>query len=212
MTKITSKILNINFPKKLKQLIVAALCVALLGGGLSAFLLREQIGEVVTSVQTWHENEDSYHTETDNTAADHRDALKEQRHKDDILENMHITEASTAAKVTVGITGALCVLAAAIYWLLIAAWLYKSAVMSGMNGLLWFLLGLCGNLFAAVFFSLVRSFLRKKCSSCGHYSSKTAKYCMECGAALIEQCTKCGEPVCANDKFCPSCGNHMTKQ
>ncbi len=211
MTKISNKIMEINFIQKLKQLIIAVLCVALLGGGLSAFLLRGQIGEVITSVQEWHESKDGYRYETVNEESDHREVGKEHHKEDDAFENIHITEPSIAAKVTVGVTGLLFALAAAIYWLLIAAWLYKTAVLSGMNGLLWFLLGLCGNLLAAILFHLVRSFKRQKCSSCSHYSSIEAKYCTECGAALTEKCTRCGEPVHSGDKFCPSCGKQIPK-
>lgn len=54
--------------------------------------------------------------------------------------------------------------------------------LSEMNGLLWLLAGLGGNLFAAVLFILVRSYIRRKCSVCGHYVSKNANYCTECGA------------------------------
>ena len=211
MEKITAKIMRINFPRRMKQLIIAVLCAAVLGGGVSAFLLRSQIGEVIAGVQSWHESEDGSRDETENSAADRRESPKEPHHGDDVFENIRITEPSTAAKVTAGITGSLCATAAAIYWLLIAAWLYKSAVLSGMNAILWFLLGLCGNLLAALLFYLVRTFLRKKCSSCGHYSSKSAKYCPECGAVLIEKCPECGEAVCTNDKFCPSCGKQIPK-
>lgn len=211
MEKITTKIMRINFAKRLKQLIIAVLCVAVLGGGASAFLLRGQIGEVITSVQSWHENEDGNQAGTEGAVTDNREYWKEEHHKDDILENIHITEPSAAAKAAVGITGLFCALSATIYWLLISAWLYKSAVLSGMNGFLWFLLGLCGNLLAAILFYLVRSFLREKCSSCGHYSLKSAKYCHECGKALVEECPECGETVCKNDKFCPSCGKQIPK-
>lgn len=211
MTKITDKIMKINFTKKLKQLIIVALCVALLGGGLSAFLLKGQIGKVITNVQEWHENKDDYRHEMENEESDHHEIGKEHHKGSDAFENIHITEPSIAAKITVGVTGLLCVLAAAAFWLLIAAWLYKAAVLSGMNGLLWFLLGLCGNLFAVILFYLVRSFKRQKCSSCGHYSSVAERYCTKCGAALTEKCPKCGETVRHGDKFCPSCGKQMPK-
>lgn len=211
MSKLTDKIMKINFSKKLKQLIIAVLCAALLGGGLSAFLLRGQIGEVITSVQEWHENEDSYHDETGSEESAYREAQKEHHKEDDAFENIRISEPSVPAKIAVGVTGLLCTLAAVIYWLLIAAWLYKAAVLSGMNGLLWFILGLCGNLFAAILFHLVRSFKRQKCSSCGHYSSTAAKYCAECGAALTGKCPECGETVHPDDKFCPSCGKQTPK-
>lgn len=212
MNGISAKILKINFPKRLKQLIIAVLCVAVLGGGASAFLLRGQIREVITSVQSHHENEDGNVAETETAVKGDGEAVAKRHHKKDVLESIHLTEPSVAAKATVCITGALCALGAAVYWLLVAAWLYKSAVLSDMNGLLWLLLGLGGNLFAVILFNLVRSFARKKCPSCGHYSSKTAKYCTECGVALIGKCAECGESVGHDDKFCPSCGKQIAKQ
>lgn len=203
--------MKINFQKKLKQIIIAVLCVALLGGGLSAFLLRGQIGEAITGVQKWHENKGDYRYETEHEESNYLKAQKENHKEDDTFEKIHITEPSVAAKVTVGVTGMLSALAAAIFWLLIAAWLYKAAVLSGMNGLLWFLLGLCGNLLAAILFNLVRSFTRKKCSFCGHYSLTESQYCTECGVVLTGKCTECGESVNPDDKFCPACGKQIPK-
>ena len=42
------------------------------------------------------------------------------------------------------------------YWLLTAAWLYRSAVNAGMNKSLWMILGLVGNLLAVAAFLIVR--------------------------------------------------------
>ncbi len=44
----------------------------------------------------------------------------------------------------------------AVYWLLVMAWLYKSAVCEGMNKSLWPILGLFFNLFAVFAFLIVR--------------------------------------------------------
>ena len=44
----------------------------------------------------------------------------------------------------------------AYYWLLTAAWLYRSAVNAGMNKSLWMILGLVGNLLAVAVFLIVR--------------------------------------------------------
>lgn len=53
MDKLRQKVMNADFYKCLKRLIALALCVVLLGGGLSAVMLRTQIGEVITGVQQW---------------------------------------------------------------------------------------------------------------------------------------------------------------
>lgn len=211
MTKIWNKIMKTNFSKKLKEFVIGALCILLISGGTTVFLLSPQIAEVITNVQEWHGNKDDYRYETGNEESDYREGGKEHHKEDDVFENIHISGPSVPAKIAVGVTGLLCALAAVTFWLLIAAWLYKAAVLSGMNGLLWFILGLCGNLFAVMLFNLVRSFIRQKCSSCGHYSLLAAKYCAECGAALTEKCTECGESVHPDDKFCPACGKQMPK-
>ena len=44
----------------------------------------------------------------------------------------------------------------AYYWLLVMAWLYKSAVKEGMNKSLWPILGLFTNLLAVLLFLIVR--------------------------------------------------------
>lgn len=162
MAKITEKIMKMNFKKKLKQLIIAALCVAVLGGGLSGFLLREQIGQVITGVQEWHqEDEDrSYGWESEDLYD--YGALKHYYQRGNYFyDRLQITEPSMAAKVTAGITGLLCGILAFVFWVLIALWLYQAAVRSGMNGVFWLFAGLGGNLFAAALFILVRSFIRK---------------------------------------------------
>lgn len=211
MTKIWNKIMKINFSKKLKEFVVGALCIILISGGTTAFLLSPQIAEVITNIQNYQENEDnSIHSSEQNQLEEIE--IGEKHHKEnDVFENMNITKPSVLAKIAIGVTGLICALTAVTFWLLIAAWLYKAAILSGMNGLLWFLLGLCGTLFAVILFHLVRSFKRKKCSSCGHYSSVTARYCTECGAVLTEKCTECGGSARSDDKFCPSCGKQMPK-
>ena len=57
MSKIHERIMRMNTGKHLKQIIIAVLCVLLIGGGLSAVMLRTQIGEVVTTVQKWDDEE-----------------------------------------------------------------------------------------------------------------------------------------------------------
>ena len=50
----------------------------------------------------------------------------------------------------------------AYYWLLVMAWLYKSAVNEGMNRSLWTILGLFTNLLAVLVFLIVRDDPRRK--------------------------------------------------
>lgn len=60
MSKIHEKIMKVDFAKKLKKLIILAVCVMLLGGGLSVAMLWTQIGEVVSYVNQREQMKESY--------------------------------------------------------------------------------------------------------------------------------------------------------
>lgn len=59
MSKIHEKIMKTNFAKQLKRLIITAVCVMLIGGGISAVMLRQQIGEVVSNINQWEQLKES---------------------------------------------------------------------------------------------------------------------------------------------------------
>lgn len=190
MNKITEKIMRTNFTKALKRLLIPALCIAVLGGGTCAFLLRTQIGEAVTYAQ----QEEMRGNENDS-----------QREYGDF--GHMLTRPSMVARAAVSVTGLLCLLTGFALWLLIAAWLYQAAVHSGMHGSLWLLLGLCGNIAAVVGFFLLRSLIRRKCEACGSYQPVNALYCTRCGAPLSVRCPECGAAGGKADHYCHSCGN-----
>lgn len=211
MNKIREKVMQANFTKALKRLIIVALCVAVLGGGVSAFLLRTQIGEAVTYVQQEVKSGNEYDglKEYGNWYGENRENRERKEHPD--LENI-ITRPSAAAKAAAGITGMLCFLIGIGFWLLVAAWLYQAAALAGMHGFLWFLLGLGGNVGAAVLFLLVRSLIRKKCEACGSYLPVKAQYCTKCGAALSQKCPQCKAVCGKGDRFCHSCGKSFGQE
>lgn len=213
MNKIREKIMQTNFAKALKRLIIAGVCVAVLGGGASAFLLRTQIGEAVTYVQQEEKSGNEYDSQKgvgDWHGEDRENRERYDKERTD-LENV-ITRPSTAAKAAIGITGILCFLIGIYFYLLIAAWLYQAAVLAGMHGFLWFLLGLGGNVGAAVLFLLVRSLIRKKCETCGSYQPVKAKHCTKCGAALSVTCPQCGAVCGKDDRFCHNCGKSFKQE
>ena len=223
MNKIKQKIMQTNFTKAFKRLLIAALCVAILGGGASVFLLRTQIGEIVSYArqEEMREDEKDSQTESGGLHGEEKDG-KEQHDKEAYDKEPHgnehgdledmITRPSTAAKAAVSITGLLCLLAGVAFWLLIAAWLYQSAVLSKMHGLIWFFLGLCGNLAAVVAFLLIRSLIRKKCDACGSYQTMKAQYCVQCGAVLTVKCPECGANNEKGNHYCHNCGSSLTKE
>ena len=67
-----------------------------------------------------------------------------------------ITPLNTMHFVLFGVVGVLWLVLLAYYWLLTAAWLYRSAVSEGMNKSLWMILGLVCNLPAVAAFLIVR--------------------------------------------------------
>src|SRR4029450_13228195 len=46
-----------------------------------------------------------------------------------------------------------------------------------------------------------------QCPRCQHENSTPAKFCQECGAALVRSCPNCGTPLPDKAKFCPECAH-----
>lgn len=203
MPKIHEKIMQTNFTKKLKKLIILTVCVVLLGGGVSTAMLAPQIREAVSGARQW---------EQDREKRRERDDGENNRRGDeehDFFDQMTITTPTPAALIAVGLMGLLLMAFLFLYWLFVAAALYQAAILSNMNGMFWLVAGLIGNLFAVVLFGLVRSFVRVKCSSCGSYQHIKTQYCSRCGTALHENCEGCGADCAPDDKFCHTCGKKL---
>lgn len=213
MQKLQGKIMSVSFGKLFKRWIIAVLCVVLLGGGVSTALLMPQIRETVTAVQTVRQQKGQWEHDAPGDGYDREEDGeydREEEHKDrfeveDILRTS-VSRPSAAAILSMGVTALLCGLLALGFWLLVAAWLYQAAVRSGMSGPLWGLLGLCGNVFAAALFAVVRSFLKKRYLACGNWQDKTAVYCTVCGSAMRQNCPDCGAECPTDARFCPACG------
>lgn len=205
MKILRERIMAASFGKLLKRWIIAALCVALLGGGVSVALLAPQIRETITAVQTVHQQKDQWEHEFPSDGHDREEEHKDRFEAEDIL-HASVTRPSTTAIISIGVTALLCGLLALAFWLLVAAWLYQAAVLSSMSGPLWGVLGLCGHVFAAALFAIVRSFLRKKCSACGSWQDRKGAYCAACGSAMGRKCPDCGADCPANSRFCSACG------
>lgn len=215
MKNLVQKMMGANFGRLLKRWVIAVLCVILLGGGISAALLSPQIREAAVAVQTIHQQKDQWEHDFPDGVHDHEeDRNHEEGHRErfeaeDIFRSS-VSRPSTAAVISVGGTALLCGLLALCFWLLVAGWLYQAAVLSGMSGPLWGVLGLLGNVFTAVLFIIVRSFLRRKCPACGRWQDKKAAYCTVCGAPMGRKCSNCGADCPADSKFCPACGGKLT--
>lgn len=199
MDKLKNKVLEINFPKFFRRFFSLALVVLLLGGIGAFFLLRTQIYEGVTFVRQraarseWlNDGNEAHHLE-----------------KRDFLGALPITRPSFGAKLYLAGLAGLAGLMFGVYWLMAAGWLYQAAVLAHMHGFLWFLLGLCGNLFAAAAFLFLRSFARKECPACGKWLPTRAKFCLHCGERLYTRCPACGKENDAWEHYCPACGQAL---
>lgn len=202
MNKITSKIMNMNFPKFFRNFVVVAVIAALLGGIATAAAFRTQISEIMARERMEDMAEQKgreIHQREDGIFKEH----------DDAFENLQLTRPSAGAKATLAIFGLICLAAAGIYWLTVAAWLYQAAENTGFHGFLWFLLALGGNLSAVILYLLVRSFLCEKCESCGRWQSRKHQYCAFCGGLMDEKCPACGSSCNRNARYCSSCGERL---
>ena len=116
---------------------------------------------------------------------------------------------STTAKLVLTVFGCGLLLLAALWWLMVPAWLYQAAARAGMNTVLWPLLSLPWSVGALFLFLIVRAFLRQKCGQCGAWQRK-GSYCRSCGAKLHVSCPSCGTDCAPGDLYCNHCGVALT--
>lgn len=182
MCKLKQKIMQADYRKLFKRWLILLICVGLLGV-VSLILLQPQFHEMAAAMEM----------------------MREGHH---FLEHINISAPSMAAKISMGFTWVLGFWMVISFCILVAAWLYKAATQSGMNGLLWGVLGLGGNLFVVVVFLVVRSYTRKKCHACGRWQ-KDAGFCMACGAQMTRTCPECGAECGMEDMYCTKCGKAL---
>lgn len=196
MNKVKSLILKTDYKKFFLRFIIVSLILLILGAVLVGLAFRTQISESISYAQHGGQGEYGFH--------DHDDLFDW-----DWIDDMPLTRPSTGALVILGVFGLLCLLILVVYWLAVAAWLYKAAVGAGMNHLIWPLAGLLCNLCAVVAFLVIRSITRQKCTSCGHWQRKRAVYCENCGAKQQMNCPYCGASIQVGASYCPSCGKKL---
>ena len=120
-----------NYVKAYKLVILLAVVLAVLSAVAVPLSLSRQIREAAALEQTYGEDRHDGEHDGQQGGHDSEDAWKSQ-----------ITPLTPGHFVFFGVLGLLWVLLAAWYWLLTAAWLYRSAVNAGMNKSLWMILGL----------------------------------------------------------------------
>ena len=196
MTTLHNDIMNWNFKRIAKNYAILAVVTTFAAGCLSIFLLWPQLSGAWSDM-----------AQAGMPLAWRLEGLEE------IMEGSlagysigTVSAVSLGTRTLLLVMGLVLLALVAGYWLLVAVWLYQQAVRSDMNGVLWLLLGLVGNLAAAALFFASRHFLYAACDNCGGWSPKDAGYCRHCGAAMGSSCPVCGEPLRRNDCYCSHCG------
>lgn len=118
MKKLNEKIMHWNFKRLWIRFLVISLCAALVGGGVSAVLMRPQLSEAVNALRQEEQEQDGQDDEA------RRGERGEGRRR---FERLAISEPSRAAKAAVGLTAAAALVLGVAYWLLTAAWVYRLA-------------------------------------------------------------------------------------
>lgn len=217
INKIRQKILSISFRRFFKWFLPMAIVIVLLGGLAAGLGFRTQISEMISQ----HQEAERVLEYDDERSMEKGGVYEKDDHfvvdsgregeAEEFPEQLPVKGASDGMQIALGIYGGVCLLLFAVYWFATAAWLYKKAVFSKMNGLLWLILGLLGNVFAAALLLLVRSFIRQQCMSCGSWQKTKRWFCTECGAEMNRSCTECGQLCGMNEKYCSRCGRLLKK-
>lgn len=137
-------IMKKNYAKNFKIVAVLAVLLALFSAIVIPINLSQQISDFTAMEQTIQ-----------------MDMPKHHDHDMEDLWKSQITPLSAANYAVIGGTFVLWLALFAYYWLLVVAWLYKSAVNASMNKSLWSILGLFTNLLAVFAFLIVRDSPRR---------------------------------------------------
>ena len=137
-------IMKKNYAKAFRTVILLAVVLAVVSAIAVPLSLSRQLRDISALEQS---SED---------LAIQQDGEHGERHDREELWKSQITPLTAANYAILGGLLVLWLALAAYYWLLVMAWLYKSAVNEGMNKSLWPILGLFTNLLAVFLFLIVR--------------------------------------------------------
>ena len=137
-------IMKKNYAKAFKLVVLLAVLLAVVSAVSIPLSLSKQISDLSDLEQTKQE-------QMVQTDGEHGD-----RHDREELWKGRITPLSAANFAVIGGLAVLWLALGVYYWLLVVAWLYRSAVNEGMNKSLWPIMGLFTNLLAVFIFMIVR--------------------------------------------------------
>ena len=119
-----------------------------------------------------------------------------------------------------------------ILWIVVIVWVYRDAERRGMNGVLWALLVLIGNIIGLLIYLIIRSDNMPAprddtestsspggldspatitCPNCQKPVGRDFAFCPLCGTRLQKVCPGCGKPVEETWVACPLCGEKLNK-
>ena len=102
-------------------------------------------------------------------------------------------------------------IAAVVYGVLLALYIYQNALKSKLNPYLWGGITLITNI-AGVIIYIIYKQNQKTCFQCGALQDKSHIYCTYCGTKLNETCHTCGSVLNRNDKYCAKCGEEQKNE
>ena len=114
-----------------------------------------------------------------------------------------------------------------ILWIVVIVWVYRDAERRGMNGVLWALLVLIGNIIGLLIYLIIRSDnlpaprddteipggsdspATITCPNCQKPVGRDFAFCPLCGTRLQKVCPGCGKPIEESWVACPLCGKKL---
>lgn len=204
MNKQKKDILNFNFHKLIKAVIIITLLAIVSSGCITAVMVysnAEQVESVAESLQQWDDMDDQQKDDIDGSI-----------HSEDISikEITRVLAPISGVIIAAGIFVLICAGTVISFWIILAMLVRRYAIEIGSDITLWTMLGVFTGPLALVGIILYKKLTRKKCPSCGKWQ-KESQYCGNCGAMMQVICPECSHIGSVKDEYCKFCGKKLKK-